>query len=305
MGGVPGYTFVCQQCKSELVLTRLEMEKFAVTPCKECSSASMKILNKENYRARNLIYHVTPIANYKWNIEQLVKRWDVFTGTKVIAIAVAKEFDSIDDVTKLFPKDAKFFPVLNHPELRETHSLATLLLEASKFDRAGTTFYAHTKGVTRGDDPAVTAWTDAMYHYNLDDIQKVDKQLQQYAITGCCKRRGKFANFPRLSTWHYSGTFFWFRNKDLFDKNWTAVPQIRYGAEAYLSLLFKDLEAGCLWADKFHNGYDWNYIKALVQNDPYFADFLAKNIDNNSNWSKAKSLRTVQTLDRKAVAAPR
>ena len=303
MAGIPGYTFTCKNCGNELVIERLGTTKFSVVPCLACTPVSVV----STAPVRNLLYHVTPIANYKWNIEQLTKRWSVFTGKKVIAVAYDTNCDSIEKVKELFPKEANihFVEVSNHPELRETHSLATLLLHASQFDRSGSTFYAHTKGVTRKDDPAVTLWTDAMYHYNLGAVEAADAQLKQFPVTGCCKRYGKFAHFPKHSNYHYSGTFFWFRNKDLFDRAWTQVPQIRYGAEAYISLLFKDAEAGCLWGNKFQNGYDWQYLKPLVQNDPYFKEFLDKHIDHNPNWSKTRSLRTVQTLDRTTKLAPK
>lgn len=225
----------------------------------------------------NLLYHITPIGNYKWNIEKLLQYWNVFDyGRKAIAIATGKDFDAPEKVIDLFPSqnNTQFFTVDNHPELRETHSFPSLLLKASEWTVDSSTFYAHTKGVTRKDDPAITLWTEILYYYNLHNIELVQKSLDQFPITGCCKRHGKFSNFPKESTYHYSGTFFWFRNKDLFERKWIQVPPMRYGTEAYLSLLFKEREAGCLWGNKFHNGYDWNYMKTLVQNEPHFQTFL-------------------------------
>lgn len=225
---------------------------------------------------RNLIFHVTPIANYKWNIEQLIKRWPIFTGKKVIAIATDRTFDTPNVVKSLFPKDLdlEFIEVKNHPLLRETKSLPVLLERASEFDRSGTLCYFHSKGVTRKEDPSVMLWTRIIYHYGMDLIEKVDKLLLKFPVVGCCKRYGKFETFPRGSTWHYSGTIWTARLKDLFERNWQNVPLIRYGAEAYISLLFKDEEAGCTWGDRFQNGYRWSYMKDLVKDEIYFKKFL-------------------------------
>lgn len=298
---------ICPTCGSRLPTAKeitergRSGERTFITPgiCVKCATPGK--------RKFNLIYHITPTANYRWNIEQLVKRWDLFTGNKLFAIARGDGFDKLENVLALFPEPIDYILVDNHPELRETHSLAALLLRASLWDKGDATFYAHTKGITRGGDLAVQLWTEAMYHFNLDYPERLNNLLDKFPIVGCCKRKGKFSHFPKESTWHYSGTFYWFRNRDLFGrKNWIAVPQGRYGAEAYPSVIFKEDEAGALFGDGFKNGYDLRYMNTLLQGYDYFKNLLPTQDQlDNANRNAMSGVRTLRTLDRKARSTPR
>lgn len=213
----------------------------------------------------NLIYHVGPIGDsYKWNIEQLLKRIKIFTGKKIVAVAQGYGFDDIESVKRLFPLDTVILPFENNPIIRETATFKPLLKQlTSEPDEA--TFYGHTKGITRGKSEAVKLWTEAMYHYNLDNVVAVQRMLQKFPLVGCYKRYGKFPKMPQNSTFHYSGTFFWFRNLALFSKlGWEKVHQSRYGTEAYLGTLFKESEAGCLFADDIKDPYSVTVQKKLL-----------------------------------------
>jgi hypothetical protein len=226
---------------------------------------------------RHLIYHVTPIGNWGWNLNQLLKRQTVFNGVKLIAIAQGKTKDGKEllnwqQVRKHIPLDIQCVPVENDPVLRETASLPELLRRLhAKAPSTGITFYAHTKGTSRGDAPpkmqeAIRLWTEIMYSQCLDRVNDVEKILETHTCCGAFKRYGRFGHFPRTSHWHYSGTFFWFRNKDLFEHpNWQSVPRSRYGAEAYLSTLFNEVESGCIFGDGITDLYNVNYLRRVLQ----------------------------------------
>ena len=249
---------------------------------------------------RNLIYHITPMGNWRWNLAHILKDriWELFTGKKAFAVAQGPGLEPLLNVVEfmegmidLESPDVTIEKIGNHPVLRETHSFPMLLLRASEW--TGYTFYGHTKGVTRGDDPAVKLWTEALYHFNLDNFPA--ELLEQYPVVGAIKRHGTFPNFPRSSRWHYSGTFFWFRNEDLFSKlNWTEVPQTRYGAEAYLSMLFPLDQAGCIAGDKFGDPYKLNIMKDFLRRYDYFKEALAE-LDN-SNRDAARSVQPMRAV---------
>jgi len=219
--------------------------------------------------SRNLIYHVYPAGNWRWNLEQLAARAAVFTGKKYFAIAIGRrneeELDVVVSVIKNIFKDAEFGVVPNDYELRETASLLKLL-RANRLNE-GITFYGHTKGTTREGAWAVKAWTEAMYHHCLDRIEEVDEALTQFACCGTFKRYGEFTCMPPQVQWHYSGTFWWFNNEKLYSRlNWELVPEIRHGAEAYPGWIFRSEEAACLFADRFQGSpYDAENMQFILE----------------------------------------
>jgi hypothetical protein len=70
---------------------------------------------------------------------------------------------------------------------------------------------------------------------------------------------------PRNHRWHYSGTFYWFRNRDVFQRDWRTVDQKFFGTEAYPGLLFHPDDTGCLFADKTKDLYKLDYWNSEIQ----------------------------------------
>lgn len=220
----------------------------------------------------NLLYHITPLKNkYHWNLNQIVKRLDIFkTGKVVFAVAQGKGLEDIEKVKQLLPNNSNVtvFPIENDLVYRETVSLLPLLQHV-QLEKDSYTFYAHTKGITRGNQPAIKIWTEAMYEWNLDNMLLVYRMLKKYPVVGCFKRyNAKCKDAPAIfykSTWHYSGTFWWFRNNDLFAKrNWQNIPLDRYGTEVYLSWLFKSKDAGVLIGDDCPSLYRMSNIRKIL-----------------------------------------
>lgn len=227
---------------------------------------------------RNLLYHITPIGNWEWNLEQLFKRIGVFNGRKIFAIVEDpkdKKFASREEVVEKLKTGITggnytiLPPLKNDIKLRETVSLynllETLMMEA-KYNSI--TFYGHTKGVTHTANETVKLWTEALYKYNLDPeyVKEVERQLTWFPVCGSMKRYGRLLNFPpNTYDWHYSGTFFWFRNEDLFAREWKeSITPHRYGTEAYLSFLFTPIEAGVVFGDGVGDLYNKRYTVRLL-----------------------------------------
>lgn len=225
---------------------------------------------------KNLIYHVTPFGNYLWNLDQLAKRIHLFNGVKLIAVAQGNLKDGtpltpLSEVKQHLPLGVTAFPVENDINLRETASLLPLLerLHDSAPGADNITFYAHTKGTSRQDEhfkmkEAIRLWTEIMYGQLLDNISGVEAHLEKAPCVGCFKRYGRFGHFPRTSKWHYSGTFFWFRNRDLFLRSWRDVPRMRYGAEGYLSTLFGPEESACIFGEGVTDLYNVQYLRRVM-----------------------------------------
>lgn len=218
--------------------------------------------------ARNLLYHITPMGAYRWNIAQLQKRLHIFDGQCFIAVAQGKGFDPIEKVRRMFPSHVMLFPVPNDKELRETASFPLLLDQIEKTSSDDITFYGHTKGVTHGSDPAVKLWTEALYYLNLDLIKQVEElfQKQDASMVGSLVRHGVFEHMPAKSKWHYSGTFFWFKNDKLFaKKNWKEVPKLKYGVEGWPSLVCKfGKEAQVVFGPTITDLYKMSYLTRIL-----------------------------------------
>jgi len=205
---------------------------------------------------RNLLYQVCPFeTNDEWlaNLEMLFRFWSVFTGKKVISIKTGEKLVASDLVQERFPKDGtiEFLLIENDAELHERAGFLELLKTVEKTD--GITFYAHTKGVSpidsKEDLEPIRRWRETMYTYNLFDPLRIDAILETYVCCGCFKKYGSH----HLSTgaeWHFSGTFFWFKNSRLFSHpDWQTLENDRFAVEGYLSNFFAATDAFCLFGD--------------------------------------------------------
>lgn len=241
---------------------------------------------------RNLIYHLTPIGNWQRNLNWLAEYWDVFDGLKMIAITHPDHSVNTVEIYQRLPLqfDGAAF-IKNDPELRETRTLPVLLEQLRDYaDPDSITFYGHSKGTTYPpNDPtydAVQLWTECCYRKNLRDMDLVHTLLQHFPIAGSFRRLGQFANFPPASQWHYSGTFFWFRNRDLFARDWrAAIEPMKYGAEAFPSMLYRAGEAAVIFADNCQSLYNHRYLTQLIAlweaaGSPHDLDRLRGNVSS-------------------------
>lgn len=222
---------------------------------------------------RNLLMHIWPSKGWgawQWNCDQILRRATLFNGRRIVAIATSADADPPEAVQEyLRDLDAEFIIVENDREYREVVTFLPLLGRVASEDRNDVTFYCHSKGCRHRatpDEPRTTVfrWTEAMYEVCLDDWPAVAEALQASAMAGAFRRHGMFA-LPGNHRWHYSGTFFWFRNQDVFTRGWNRVDQRRYGAEAWPGRMFKAEETSCLMLDHCQNMYSLPYFDNVVQ----------------------------------------
>lgn len=199
---------------------------------------------------RNLIYHVyADKKNEVWrkNVQQLTKRWNLFNGRRIIAVATCKEAHVLDTVKAEFSNSTdslystEFIRFFNDANLREVATFLPMLDMIYSLSPVEATFYAHTKGNTNKKENTLgmARWRNAMYANLLDRPTDVKCELSLFSAVGTTVLEGGF-NFPsklKFGTgfWMFSGTFFWFRHDAIFSKPaWQNVPADRYGAEAWL-----------------------------------------------------------------------
>jgi len=206
----------------------------------------------KNY-IHNLIYHIyaektNPILTF--NIENLKKYIHKFNGKKVININYEEEnsADFIIDSIKKNNSNVEFFLTKNKETggLYELYPFVTKLLPSIASNNENEfTFYAHAKGVTRYNSEKEfisLLWANLMYTKNLDDFGYINNILEKYPCAGCLKINKPYTALSFVN-WHYSGAFFWFRNKDLFSREWKKCYNSIYGLEGYLATHFSSKEA--------------------------------------------------------------
>lgn len=221
---------------------------------------------------RNLLYHVTPFAsNDIWlrNIRQIVKRIDLFNGRRVIAVATGDGLASPDEIRTAFgSQDVEIVPHPNSRELRENATFLKLLEQVASTDPGEATFYAHAKGVAKdihcsGDPLGSRYWRNAMYHELLDGWERIAELLEEYPVVGSHRRHHPrhptiYPDGQSSSDWHFGGTFFWLRNRDVFASDrWREVWQpTGWGAEAWVGRMFSFDQSACVAYDGLEDAYN-------------------------------------------------
>ena len=219
---------------------------------------------------RNLLYHVYPVKeNGVWqaNLDQLIRHMDLFSGRRVVGIAI--------DPLRCDPAAAvmdylrghveEFIVVQNLPALREVTTFVPLLRQVMSDDPNEVTFYGHAKGVTHkpGDWTTVHRWASMQYETCLGDWPRVREILEDHAMAGSFRRYGQF-DTPGNHRWHYSGAFYWFRNRDVFCRTWRRVDQVFFGAESWPGLMFSKDQVGCIFRDESSDLYNQDYMQQVM-----------------------------------------
>jgi hypothetical protein len=215
-----------------------------------------------NVGPRHLIYHIYPIAGsgwWQWNLKQLLRRIDQFDGVRSVAIVTPgpphgkvrgttgrgqnAPLDAVEDVQAAFGDTHidNWIIRQNDPQRWEAVTRAALI---GTLPANGVTFYGHAKGTTHAADTAnVRLWTEMMYSACLDSPEEVDGHLKGKYFTGAFRCVQAFG----ASSWHYSGTFYWFRN----DSRILSVKcrEIWFGVEEWPGVVVPHEHSGCLFGD--------------------------------------------------------
>lgn len=218
-----------------------------------------------------LLFHLCPINNYKWNLELLKPRLHLFDKV-IIAVAQGPEMEDFYHVNKVLPKHAEveIIQVANDPKLGETTSFPTLLKRAKELisDESLITLYAHAKGVSyKATDQryaAIQLWTESLHKLLFDQTKKIEALFKHYPVVGAFKRYGYFPSMPSGCDWHYTGSFFWFNNAELFKRDWEDIPLHKHAVEGYPSRIFSSQEAGCIFGNGIGNLYNIKYLKEVL-----------------------------------------
>jgi hypothetical protein len=213
---------------------------------------------------RNLFYQICPIAHndeWKTNVDQLRRYFDVFNGTLVFIIKTGYLMVDSDDVVAYLdaPEGSQILFEENDVKLIEAKGFfkGLKLLESQNKDEI--TFYAHTKGITpdylEEDRQNIRYWNAFMYDFNLGYIEQVEAALQRYSSCGCFKLVRNYDNIE--APWHYSGSFYWFRHDKIFIRPdlQGSIQLERYLSETFLGYFIEEPDAFCIAGENCKNLY--------------------------------------------------
>ena len=215
---------------------------------------------------RHLTFHIYPVSDHgawQWNCDQLSRHALQFNGRRIVSIVTDKHTDAaeaVQDYLRDFTDE--FIVAKNNPQLREVATWLPMLerLEHYQSDQ-DVTFACQAKGVRRPmtahQTDGVFPWTSAMYELCLSRPAEVLALLATHATAGAFRRYGAPQN--GWGPWHYSGTFFWWRNRDGFRRNWRYTPQSFFGTAAWPGLMFSPEESACILGDGVNDLYNRPY----------------------------------------------
>ena len=207
----------------------------------------------------SLMFHVWPHGDgWKRHTEKLAPVLHRF-DRKLLGIAVDSSTATATEVAEAFGQGWEITEAVNNPAKRkglrevETYQQMLPILTDGVND---VTFCAHAKGVqthTAASEP-VTWWTDAMYEsilYNIDGV--LDAMRDGASVVGSFRRHGK-----QLGTkyrWHFSGTYYAFRNIVAFSNGVPDYKQKWWGTESWPGDHFPLSASHCIFGDGINDLY--------------------------------------------------
>lgn len=247
------------------------------TPIDNLYGTTQPIENTRQYNddSKHLLFHIWPrkthAGTWQRNLDQLKLRWPLFTGKRIIAVVTSNDSHPFEAVQEyMHGYECEWVHAENNPALREVATFNALFGAVENLP--GYTFYAQAKGVTKPVNPGVSihAWTTTMYEILLDYWPLVEQALKTHCTTGIFKKSLDGAFSGSRSTWHYSGSFCWFKNAELWRRNWRAIERVWFGIESYPSMIFDSKEAACLFYEStkqfdLYRLHNWQRVEAELK----------------------------------------
>lgn len=222
---------------------------------------------------RHLMFHIWPVKGYggwQWNCDRLLANAALFNGRRIVSIVLSRETDRAEAVQEYLRGFTDEYIVMpNNPKLREVQTFIPMLerLEGNQGPQE-VTFTAHSKCVRHRIDPdqagsTIFRWAEAMWETVLH-WPAARPLLEHFGTVGSFRRFGK-PQSGAFGPWHYSGTFYWFRNRDAFARNWRYVPKRFFGTEAWPGWMFRPEESGCIVCDRVNDLYNLEYWEREIE----------------------------------------
>lgn len=202
---------------------------------------------------RNLIFHVYPLLgaewNWHWHFDKIAENAEKFNGVISIAIVTGPGLASPEIVkNRLSGVPVNHWIIEpNEKRLGETVTFTRLLETVETTDPNSITFRGHCKGVTHRRNGIEAPWANLMWDACMD-IESAEDALASHVFAGPMKCHEPLVSKQRYR-WFFAGTFFWFRNADVFSRDWREMEQTRWFPEAWPGVIASNEESACLLHD--------------------------------------------------------
>jgi hypothetical protein len=214
---------------------------------------------------KNLIYFIwwnPDNGMLEYNLNLIEKYLHLFDGHILLISAGYDLFENERIAIKYFGDDLykKMVIVKNDPINGEKDYFKLAIKYLPKDDSI--TFYAHAKGVSRVVNDPLKWWVKLLYKGNLETLPDMETNF----FSGCFGKLKPSRQCPL--GWHYSGSFFWFKTKEVLERyETTEIPKEidnRWFTENFPALIAKQEECEFrLWSGNerkmnFYDHYWWN-----------------------------------------------
>ena len=178
-----------------------------------------------------LMFHLYPRGKY-WerHIEHLARAKPLFDRF-MMGVSTDETTATLEEVQSIFGEDWEYYHVQDGL-MREVDTYEIMLPELDRTEN-DITFCAHGKGVqqhTAQSEP-VNWWTDAMYETVIMNHDEIKEALYRHQIAGSFRRPGSFLGTK--FRWHFSGSFYAFRNAVIFNNGVPGYRQNWWGTESW------------------------------------------------------------------------
>lgn len=229
---------------------------------------------------KTLLFHLYPVPGAT---EHHFEKLSAISGDfdrKIMGIAYDRTTASPDQVKEKFGDDWEYVVVKNDKDLREVVTYRKMLKMLDFNDPNHVTFCAHGKGTqehTVDSDP-ILWWTDAMYETVLYNQEGVIKEFEKgFKVVGSFRRLGN--GLRTKYRWHYSGTFYAFKNDKFKDKEIPTHNSRWWGTESWPGDHFGVNESSVIFDDGTGNG---DLYKVNLQPREEFEAWMTEHGKNNN-----------------------
>mgnify|MGYP003650120476 CR=1 FL=1 len=202
---------------------------------------------------RNLIFHIYPKLGAEWNwhkhIDRIREHQHLFNGKICIAVVTGPGLASHGEVQRLMSGIRVTDWVLReNSRLGETVTMTELLRLVQTDDPNTITLRAHCKGVTHVRAGIEQPWAEMMWQA-CTDITSVEDALASHEMAGPLKCHEPLVQGKR-GKWFFAGSFYWFRNREIFQRQWDYTDRNRWAIEAWPEVVCESKNSACLFFDR-------------------------------------------------------
>jgi len=221
---------------------------------------------------KNLHYFMYPRyeESINYHLEELRKSVFIFNGKKICCVAIDENTLHEKYEKQIADIFDEVYYVQNNPNIREKAGFITTLQKFRTKNPNEVICFAHAKGqqIHTKSAPLIRLWSETMYETCVRNWSQVKEAMEQgFPVVGSFKSYSGFRTTSYM--WHYSGSFWWGRSKEIFmNRRWKDMCDNWWAAESYVGRHYNRDEGYCLFGLNPGNLYEyqtWERLKPELE----------------------------------------